>query len=142
MNPFKRQKFASLPPEVVAKWPMTVVDEGYTPFPKKLMRTLHQVLPLGEVGEELSALLAVVDFRRTKLLRLPSAAYLAFIAGLEEDAFVNALQRLKNRGYVEFSGNREGVDVNLDGFYSTVTRVAAHQDEQLQSGGDFGMEAL
>ena len=122
MENFTRQYVSSakLPPQVVEKWSASVLAEGFVPFPKKLLRCLHRLFPGAEAAKELAVLLAVVDFKRPNLTRLPSLAYLAFIAGLDEQEFKAVLNRLKEKGFVRISGHDDGLDISLTEFLETV----------------------
>jgi len=72
--------------------------------------------------KDLSALLAIVDFKRPNLTRTPSLDYLAFLAGLDEDEFKASLRRLQARGYVQVFYGAEGIDANLDGLLQAIEK--------------------
>ena len=74
--------------------------------------------------KQLQVLLAVVDFKRPNLSRYPSAAYLAFVAGLSVDEFDETLKRLEEKGYVRVSGDNNGLDISIAGLLSAI-RVQA-----------------
>ena len=122
MDDFQRQQIDTdrLPRQVVEKWSPTVLSEGFVPFPKRLVRCLHRIFPGGASMKELSVLLAIVDYKRPNLTRLPSLAYLAFLAGLDVDEFSTTLVHLENRGLVQVGGNREGLDITLNGLLQTI----------------------
>lgn len=61
---------------------------------------------------QLQALLAIVDFRREQLSRLPSINFLAFIAGMETDEFRCAIHTLEKAGKVRISGSDEALDID------------------------------
>jgi len=113
---FQRQRIDpnNLPRQVVEKWSSSVLEEGFVPFPKKLVRCLHKLFADEPTMQELAALLAVVDFKRPNLSRSPSTAYLAFLSGLDESEFKEALTRLEQKGFVSVSGNSDGLEVSLD----------------------------
>lgn len=72
--------------------------------------------------QELSVLLAIVDYKRPNLTRLPSLAYLAFLAGLDGDQFKAALDRLASKGYVRFTGDFEAMEISLIGILEAIER--------------------
>ena len=74
--------------------------------------------------KELAVLLAVVDFKRPNLTRPPSLAFLAFLAGLTETEFQDALDRLQQKGLVSVWGDRDGLDVSLSGLLAYIESQA------------------
>jgi hypothetical protein len=105
---------------VIQKWSPGVLSEGYVPFPKKLLRCLHRLFPGPDCAEDLAVVLAVVDFKRPDQSRLPSLAFLSFLAGLEEQKFIASLERLEKKSYVQVSGDAEGLDVNLGNLFKRI----------------------
>jgi hypothetical protein len=99
-----------------------VLEEGFVPFPKKLLRSLPELFPKSRAAKELSALLAVVDFKRPNLTRFPSIEFLAFVAGLPPEEFREAVGRLKEKGYISVAGGDEGLDIQLDGLLKAIER--------------------
>lgn len=124
MPKFARQVFKpdSMPEAARAKWSDSVLTEGFVPFPKKLIRCLHGLFPGTEQIKELSALLAVIDFKRAAQIRNPTADYLAFIAGLSESDFLAALERLAEKDYIRFSADAEGIEANVQPFIDAIKR--------------------
>src|SRR5439155_17956230 len=117
MNQFLRQHIdlSKLPHQVLEKWPSSMLGEGFVPFPKKLLRCLHCVFPDAQSIQELAVLLAIADYKRPNLSRLPSSAYLAFLAGLEQTKFDQALQSLQQKGLIQVEGDSDGLSVSLTG---------------------------
>jgi hypothetical protein len=109
-----------LPPQVVEKWSPSVLDEGFVPCPKKLVRCLHKLFTNAEAVQDLAAILAIVDFKRPNLTRMPSMEYLSFLAGLEVDQFKAALDRLEQKGYIRVTSERDGIAVSLDGLLKEI----------------------
>jgi hypothetical protein len=124
MEEFHRQQIdtARLPQQVVEKWSANVLSEGFVPFPKRLVRSLHRIFPDVESMKELSALLSVVDYKRPNLTRPPSLAYLAFLAGLDEEEFTTALDRLVRKGHVQVAGDSDGMEITLNGFLVAIEK--------------------
>lgn len=109
-----------LPPQIVQKWSETVLSEGFVPFPKKLLRCLHRVFQGPDSSKELAVVLAIVDFNRLRLTRLPSLAFLSFVAGLNQAEVQVILERLKQKTYVQIVGDSEGLDINLNGLLKVI----------------------
>ena len=126
MDKFVRQYIdrLRLPPQVVEKWDRDVLGEGFVPFPKKLLRTMHKIFADTDSIKELAVILAIVDFKRPNLTRLPSLEYLAFLAGLEEEEFEKILLRLEAKGFIQKSGNRDGMQISLNGFFDVIEKTA------------------
>jgi hypothetical protein len=109
-----------IPSQVVEKWSPSVLNEGFVPFPKKLLRAIHRIFPDDDSMKELAVILAVVDFKRPNASRSPSLEYLAFLAGLEEDEFKAALSRLERKTYARVSNDSKGLEVSLDGLLKKI----------------------
>ena len=116
-----------LPVTVVEKWSAESLSEGFVPFPKKLIRCLHRLFPGEDAMSQLQALLAIVDFKRPNLTRAPSLSYLAFLAGLTESDFEDALRALEARNYVRTSGDNNGLTISLEGLLSAINKEAQAQ---------------
>jgi hypothetical protein len=109
---FERRKVDNIPTIVEFKWSPEVVDEGYIPFPKRLVRCLPGVF--SDV-RDLQVVLAVVDYARPNLTRPPSYEYLAFIAGMDVITFKERIRDLERRGWITTSGPDEAVSIKIDG---------------------------
>jgi hypothetical protein len=122
---FYRQKIDArrLPPQVVEKWSSSVLEEGFVPFPKKLVRCLTQLFTGPDAATEMAVVLAVVDFKRPNVSRNPSLEYLSFLAGLEVAVFNEALTRLILKGYVKVGYGPDGLDVSLDGLLTKIEEL-------------------
>jgi hypothetical protein len=122
MKSFKRQKVDvnRLPPLIIQKWSGAVLNEGFVPFPKRLLRCLHRVFDGPDAAKELAVVLAVADFNRPKLTRFPSLAFLSFVAGLPEPEVKVILGHLKQKSYIEISGDFDELDINLDGLLKII----------------------
>jgi hypothetical protein len=128
---FERRKIdpARIPEVIAAKWSDVVIDEGFTPFPKRLLRTLSKVFPDGAHWEELQVILALVDYLRPGLTRGPSLDFLAFTAGLERERFKSVLQTLKRRGWVKLEGPEEALHLSLDSLEGFLKRIEEESEE-------------
>jgi hypothetical protein len=127
-----RRKFIQddqIPESVLEKWPSPdVLREGFVPFPKTLLRCLPQLFsePTGMV--DLCTVLAIVDYRRANLRRLPSLAYLAFIAGLGETEFEKALERLESKGMIETQGDPEELEIKISGLLQKIEELITNDE--------------
>ncbi|HWW02605.1 MAG TPA: hypothetical protein VNZ64_23100 [Candidatus Acidoferrum sp.] len=121
---FERQYVdpARMPRQIVEKWSAGVLSEGFVPFPKKLVRALHRIFTGAESAKDIAAVLAIVDFRRPNLTRLPSLAFLAFLAGLSEEEFNSTLGRLQAAGYIRIEGDRSGLSISLTGLLDAIDK--------------------
>ncbi|EEF60503.1 hypothetical protein [Pedosphaera parvula] len=125
---FVRQQVATtaLPMQVVCKWTRPLLDEGYVPFPKKLVRCLHRLFTDANAAKDLAVILAVVDYHRPKLSRNPSIEYLSFLAGLEVAEFEASLSRLEERGFVRVVVIRDelgGVEISYAGLLAEIDKL-------------------
>ena len=89
---------------------------------------MSQFLAGPQAVEELAVVLAIVDFRRPNVTRLPSLSYLAFVAGLDEPEFKEALTRLQQKGLIRVQGTLEGLDVRLDGLLDEILARSAKRE--------------
>ena len=123
---FLRQQIdpRNLPMQVVAKWSYSTLEEGFVPFPKKFVRSLSTLFP-GESSEELAVLLSIIDYKRPNLSRQPSLSYLSYIAGLSENFFREALQRLQAKGFIQIeSSDEEELEISTKGILDFIDRHA------------------
>ena len=128
MSYFSRQHVSpeSIPLAVREKWTSALLDEGFVPFPKKFVRTLHQIFPSVPTIEELSTVLAIVDYNRPNLKVSPSRQFLAFLAGLEQDRFDDALQRLVDKGYANVEKELDdSISIKLSGLFESIKKFSA-----------------
>jgi hypothetical protein len=89
---------------------------------------MHQFFTGPQAIEELTVVLAIVDFKRPNLTRLPSLSYLAFVSGLEESEFRDTLSRLERKGFARIKGTPEGLDVSLDGLLDEILVRSAKRE--------------
>lgn len=129
LSKFTRQQVdvSRLPSTIVAKWSPALLNEGFVPFPKRFLRCLPKILKGEHAVRDLAVILAVVDYKREKLLRLPSAEYLAFVAGTELPEFEASLNRLKEGGLVTFKRDTECIDVSIDGLIARIEKLTSNE---------------
>lgn len=96
-----------------AKWPGQVLDEGFIPFPKRLLRCMGKLFQEPDAIDDLRVLLAIADFARQKLLRLPSYDYLAFIAGMTPENFKARLAVMQKRDWLTTNEISGGVVIDI-----------------------------
>src|SRR5262249_22754814 len=129
---FKRKTVnpQTLGPNVTEKWSPGILNEGFVPFPKKLIRSGWKLFDGEESMKDLAVILAVVDFKRPNMKSPPSVDYLAFTAGLSPMEFWKRLDALQERGFVTVEGGLGGLTVNIDGLIKKVEEVTGHEDGQ------------
>jgi hypothetical protein len=122
--PFDRRRVSNIPEVVAHKWSHEVVDEGFVPFPKRLIRCLRRLFAeQGSVGD-LQVILAVVDYARPNLTRPPSPEYLAFLAGMTVPLLKDHLQDMEQRGWITTEMKDGGVVVRLDGLLERIGQLS------------------
>src|SRR5438128_385560 len=113
--PLRRRKIPTgeLPRTITEKWSRRILDEGYVPLPKRLLRSMNLIFQGEHALEDLAVVLAVADYRRPDLQRLPSVRYLAWNAGLTMEVFGRRLAALEKRGLVKREGSDEEINIEL-----------------------------
>jgi hypothetical protein len=135
MTGFKRKKIENLPNLVQEKWSATVIDEGFVPFPKRLLRCLSDAFENAATLEHLRVVLSVVDYSRPNLLHPPSLGYLAFNAGLDKETFRQKLNELKTAGLVEVeTDDDDAVAVSIRGLLNKIVALTAEEGPKEQLG--------
>jgi len=109
-----------MPATVAAKWREDLLDEGFTPFPKRLIRCAKDIFTGPHAIELLAVALAIVDYRRPGIVRAPSAGLLAFTAGMGTEEFLDRLDELERAGLAKSNGSANALDVDLEGLYRAV----------------------
>ena len=120
---FERRKVQNLPPAVVYKWSEDVLDEGFIPFPKRLLRCLPRLFSQQGCIGDLQVILAIVDYARPNLSRPPSYDYLAFNAGMTVPIFKDHVQEMEKRGWIAASGPDDAVTITIDGLLDKIVRL-------------------
>ncbi len=114
-----------LPPTVLSKWSAGVLDEGFVPFPKRLLRCLATLFSGSAALEQLAVILAIADYRRPRPYRSPSLARLAFTADMEEEAFLKHLLALQKRGWLKAGGTPDALEIELDGLLAEIVKTSS-----------------
>ena len=117
MGKLKPQKvdIRKMPHVVIAKWSRALLDEGFVPLPKRVLRCLGEVFS-GPTGiERFQALMAVVDYRRPVLDHQPSIEFLACTAGLPVEKFRSAMNEMEQLRFVKIKGTDAAYEVTIDG---------------------------
>ena len=112
----------------VHKWSSEVLNEGYVPFPKRLVRCLTKIFTGGEPLIELAVILAIVDYRRPNLQKHPSFKFLAFSAGIDTDRFKQCVTDLKERGLVSWEETEDRVKFKIDGLLKQIEELTRDDD--------------
>jgi len=110
---FDRPYVPRIPENVAFKWSANVLDEGFVPFPKRLLRCLGKCFAGDTAIDELRVVLAIVDYRRPRLPHPPSLEFLAFTADMEPQHFWTVLEGLKQKSLLNFEGTQAHLDVDL-----------------------------
>lgn len=137
---FDRRRVRNVPDVVLFKWSREVLDEGFIPFPKRLLRCLPRLFSeQGSIGD-LQVILAVVDYARPNLTRAPSYDYLAFNAGMTVPVFKDHVAEMQRRGWIEASGPDDAVTIKMHGLLDAIVRLSddgsRSVDESDETGGD------
>lgn len=128
MTKFRRKKIENVPQMVQHKWSAKVTDEGFVPFPKRLLRCLSKALGDDATFDHLRVILSIADYNRPNLLHPPSMGYLAFNAGLEKETFRSRLKELQRRGLVVVEvDNDEAVSVNMHGLLARIVDLTPEE---------------
>lgn len=118
----KKIETKNLPEAAKAKWSAESLDEGFVPFPKRLLRCLPRIFDGKHALEDLAVVLAVVDYRRPNLARPPSMEFLAFVAGMDMDGFEARVDELTKKGWLTRSGPNEAVTIEIDGLLEKIVK--------------------
>ncbi len=110
---------------VLAKWPREALDEGFCPYPKRLIRAAPRILSGPNGLEQLAVVLSVIDYKRPGADRLPSVGYLAFTAGLAPATFSARLDELAALKLVEVRGDEQAVDITLYGLVAAMLKESS-----------------
>ena len=105
---------------VIAKWSDKALDEGFVPFPKRLLRSARALFRGKSRMSDLCAMLAIVDYERPGMSRKASLEYLAFLAGLSKKRFRSCLEGFEKRGWVSTCGPESELTINYDGFVNSL----------------------
>lgn len=73
--------------------------------------------------EELAVLLAVIDYKRPAMNRLPSIDYLAFASGFSVDETDQILSRLVEKELITIEIDN-GLDIDPQGFFTKIADLA------------------
>lgn len=124
-----RVELHRVPQTVRYKWGDELLVEGFVAVPKRFIRVLSQVLPGGDF-ELLQVVLAIIDYSRPNLRNLPSAAYLAHLAGVSPEQFMKhlsflVLHRLANQG-----GGPDQLIIDLDPLKNRVAELIASEEAE------------
>ena len=132
---FERRRVQNLPSVVVFKWSEEVLDEGYIPFPKRLLRCLPRLFSQQGCVDDLAVVLAIVDYARPNLTRPPSYDYLAFIAGMAVPVFKDHVQEMEKRGWLTTSGPDDAITVKIDGLIDAIIRLTEESPRREDASG-------
>ena len=134
--PRKKIRHSKLPAVMTAKWSHSILEEGFTPMPKRLLRAIGKIFK-GEHGAvDLAVVLSVADYKRLNLYRLPSIEYLAWNAGLSVELFRQRLEQLVIKELVIRRGSDQDLDISLAPLEETVERLTPDDADTVREQGD------
>lgn len=129
--PFLRRKIGDIPAVIQEKWPGRTCDEGYTPFPKRLIRCMDRIF----VGEHairwLRIILAITDYIRPNMTRLPSIEFLAFTAGMTAEDLKAGIYEMAKLSWLSVSGSDEAVNIKIDGLVKLIEQFTEESIDDL-----------
>jgi hypothetical protein len=118
---FRQQVVVEKLPDVLRyKWSDVLLSEGVTGVPKKLLRSMSQIFQGQNAVEQLQVALTLVDYRRENEKRLPTVAFISYLAGLPEDVFMARLEELHLQGLIGFERVREALAFDVSGLLRTI----------------------
>lgn len=92
-------------------------------MPKRLLRCMADLLPSKNGLELLTVILAVVDYKRPNLSRLPSLEYLAYIAGMSVERFDRVLDELAKKRWITKKGSEDAIEIDIEPFEKHVLKM-------------------
>lgn len=103
--PFERSKLdvAKITPLLKHKWSEKLLNEGYVPFPKRLLRCAGKIFAGSSRLGELRVVLALADYARPDFKRSPTLAYLAYATGMTKKRVERCLASLRKRKLLKIS---------------------------------------
>lgn len=130
---FTRQRIDTkfLPAALLCKWDRRVLEEGFVPLPKRLLRCMNQIFQGPEAMEQFILIMAITDYLRPNLSRGPSLDYLAFISGLTVERVKSLLQVLAEKRLLAFRFKEEDeLEINTQGFATHIIESTPQQEDQ------------
>ena len=130
----RKRSPAPQPPVLAAKWPGRMLDEGFAPLPKRLLRCMGKVFGGPHAIDEFRVIMAIVDYIRPDLYRWPSYEYLAFVAGMSKHKFTERLKAMQERQWLEVDDSDvRQVRISIAPFVRVVEQLT---DDDLQEAED------
>lgn len=121
---------------IEAKWSRIVLDEGFVPFPKRLLRVLPQLFSGQHAIEDLAVVLAIVDYRRPELYRGPSVDFLAFNAGMTKEMFLERVESLDERGLLVKGGSDDDLNIDIAGLETSIVQYTPDEEVEQKHQGE------
>ena len=76
--------------------------------------------------------MAIADYARPNMTRLPSFIYLAFTAGMPVEEFRKGITEIQNKGWITIRGSEDGATIGLDGLVRLIEKLTADPEEAEQ----------
>jgi hypothetical protein len=125
----RKKIHTKLPAVVVEKWSDTVLDEGFVPFPKRLLRCMTKIFRGPDTAlSQLAVVLVIVDYRRPNLARPPSVRFLAFNAGMGVEEFERHAAELVRLGLLTRQDTQDGVKFGIRGLLQEILKCSEGED--------------
>lgn len=126
---FVRKKIA-IAGNLQVKWPGNTLDEGFTPFPKRLTRCMGKLFVGESAIDDLRVVLSIVDFTRPDQLRQPSYTFLAFVAGMNVPKFKERVESMREKGWLHIAGTDEAVEITIDGLVQEIAKLTNEEADE------------
>ena len=122
---FERSKIdTSFLPDVVKwKWDRTVLDEGFVPLPKRLLRSARKIFKGPSRMGQMVTMLTIVDYERPGKTKLPSLDFLAFIAGMKKTSFKKYLDELEELELIKVVEQGDRLKITYEGLLKEIANL-------------------
>lgn len=98
------------------------------PFPKRMLRCLHNLFIGPDAIDDLRVILAIVDYERPDLTRPASLKYLAFVAGTTPEKFMERVKAMEARHWLKVSGNDDALKIKIDGLIQQIEAMTPEDE--------------
>lgn len=127
---FYRPRVTNLPSAAVTKWRADVLDEGFVPFPKRMLRCLGKIFSGTNAIRDLQIVMAVADYARPNLSRDPSYEFLGFVAGCSGDEVKDTLAGLRDAELLSFAEEDDEVRVSFEPLLKRIVDLTDDESRQ------------
>lgn len=112
--PFERQSIdpKKITPLLRHKWSPKVLEEGFIPFPKRLLRCAGGIFKGDHRLGQLRVVLAIVDYARPDVETRPTMRYLQFATGMTKARILECLDELEAAGLLTKLPTPMGLEID------------------------------